>query len=266
VIGGILGVAGSFAPGPTGKAAAPAHPGWWDFVCDGDSEYERYERLQANSSAAVAGPVSVDFTSVDNRTSEEIKSDKARSECWRPLPAGGGGAGFQSDDTRTEASGWFFRFMPDQSSSGPAHITTLPPLVYNQGASNPKLPPSVQTTVSFFQAAGSDSKPIAQNALPVSACRAIDLQLTWWEEFKENTNKPLHRVQFVTFPLTVADPTYVQKIAAPSHGSITLLPICGGYASSGGPSTDLNESISNLLKEAQAVKEAQSKWAAPAKK
>jgi hypothetical protein len=42
--------------------------------------------------------------------------------------------------------------------------------------------------------------------------------------------------------------------------------VCGGYASSGAPSTDMADSINNFIKQVQAIKAAQTKWATPAKK
>jgi len=265
VIGGVIGAAGVFAPGATGKAAPIANAGWWDFACDGQTEYPRYMRLKDVGSATLSGPVTMDFTSVDNRTAQETTL-KAVPECWRPLPVSASG-GYQPEaqpESQAEASGWFYRFVPNQSP--PPRVTALPPMVYNvydaSGKTEVKLASALQPADDYFTAAGSSG----QDTFPVAACRAVDLQITWWQEFDANTGDPTHKVELVSFPLTVADPAYVQKIASPKQGAITLLPVCGGYASAGGPSTDLNDSISNLIKQVQAVKDAETKWATPAKK
>lgn len=207
----------------------------------------------------------MDFTSVDNRTAQE-KTSAAQPECWRPLPVNAS-VGYQPEaqpESESEASGWFYRFVPNQSP--PSRVTALPPLVYNvydaSGKTEVKLTSSLQLADDYFSAAGT----AAQDTFPVAACRSVDLQITWWQEFDANTKESKHKVELVSFPLTVADPAYVQKITSPKQGSITLLPICGGYASAGGPSTDFNDSISSLIKQIQAVKEAESKWATPAKK
>jgi hypothetical protein len=207
----------------------------------------------------------MDFTSVDNRTAQETTL-KAVPECWRPLPVSASG-GYQPEaqpESQAEASGWFYRFVPNQSP--PPRVTALPPMVYNvydaSGKTEVKLASALQPADDYFTAAGSSG----QDTFPVAACRAVDLQITWWQEFDANTGDPTHKVELVSFPLTVADPAYVQKIASPKQGAITLLPVCGGYASAGGPSTDLNDSISNLIKQVQAVKDAETKWATPAKK
>jgi hypothetical protein len=206
----------------------------------------------------------MDFTSVDNRTAQE-KTLGAVPGCWRPLPVSASG-GYQPEaqpESQAEASGWFYRFVPNQSP--PSRVTVLPPLVYNVSdasgkTDDVKLTSALQPADDYFSAAGS------RDTFPVAACRAVDLQITWWQEFDANTKEPIHKVELVSFPLTIADPAYVQKITSPKKGAITLLPVCGGYASAGGPSTDLNDSISNLIKQIQAVKDAESKWATPAKK
>jgi hypothetical protein len=261
-LGGIIGGIGAFAPGITGKAAPSANPGWWDVACDRDTEYKRYARLASDlkdpPNATLAGPLTLDFIPFAGHGSADI--------CWNSLPATTETGGMLSDDLSTEATGWFYRFVPDQEKNGPAHVTVVPPLVANRGADNPALPLAVKLATSYFQTVGSDSTTVGQQSFPVTACRAVDLQITWWQEFDANAKDATHKIQLVTFPLIVADPTYVQVIKAPTHGSITLLPVCGGYASSGAPSTDMADSINNFIKQVQAIKAAQTKWATPAKK
>ena len=187
------------------------------------------------------------------------------SICWNSLPAPSVTGVIQSDVVPTDATGWFYRFVPDQAETGPKHVTVVPPLIVNRGSDKPTLPEngSVLWAKSYF---GKETTTAGLKSFPVTACRAVDLQITWWQEFDANVQHPTHLVQLVTFPLIVADPSYVQAIKMPTHGSVTLLPVCGGYSSSGAPSTDMADSINNLIKQVQAIQAAQTKWATPPKK
>jgi hypothetical protein len=111
-------------------------------------------------------------------------------------------------------------------------------------------PSNIKATSEYFGNADWSNKVAT---FPVAACLAVELEITWWEAISEEKAAP----PYFYYPLVVADPSHVQAVSAPAQGSITVLPICGGYASSGAPSTALNDSISSLLKEVQAIRSAQ---------
>jgi hypothetical protein len=266
--GAIVGAAGTWLPGTTSRVGPLAHQDWWTFVCDGDKEYERYGRLQKQlkspASATLALPVTLDVALADDKTPDKPSSPS--DACWNSLPTNGGAQGNAPDDIATEATGWFYRFVPDQNTNGPKHLTLVPPVIINRGVDPPQLPVSIKPAHDYFTPSGSESVTKGKTSFPVSACRAVDLQITWWQEFDSNVKNLTHTIQFNSYSLIVADARYVQVIDAPTHGSMTLLPVCGGYSSSGTPSTDMADSISNLIKQVQAVKDAETKWATPAKK
>jgi hypothetical protein len=259
VIGGVVGMGGAVLSG-TGRSTTQ-NSGWWDAVCDGPTEYARYGRLNDVGTASLTGPITMDFKAIDDRTPKEIE-EKATPDCWRTVPAiaSGGYQPEQESNEQAAPSGWFYRFVENQSP--PKKVTKLPPLVYKDASGNVSAHLPLQLSKEYFTAAG--DKP--QDTFPVAACRAVDLQITWWQELELARSHPPHAIKLVTFSVTVADPAYVQRITSPAQGTITLLPVCGGYASPGGPSSDFSDSVNNLIKQVQAVKDAETKWATPAKK
>lgn len=98
------------------------------------------------------------------------------------------------------------------------------------------------------------------NEFPVSACRAVTLEITWWTALQDATNKGFRNPERLQIPITVADSQFVQKIKMPKNGTIIFLSPCGGYTSPGMPSPDLAITINALITQVKAVKDAQKSW------
>jgi hypothetical protein len=263
--GALLGGFGSLIRG--NSTGEPVTINWWELVCKDKSVnpgvYKDYTESQHDELNAKKFGISLSLpVTLDFELSHEVNLPETKplitEWCWMPLPAGGDSSATESNPDPSP-TGWFYRFVPDQDPSGPKHVTLVPPMVLNKGLAKPSLPDGVVEKNSFFSSADENK------FLPVSACRAADLEITWWSELEKHAMKAgsvaiTDQIGYHAFKLVVADPTYIQKVRLPTHGTITLAAICGGYAGVGTPSTDINDAITNALKQVQPIMDAQSKW------
>lgn len=96
---------------------------------------------------------------------------------------------------------------------------------------------------------------------PVSSCRDAIVQLIWWEAFMSDA-KP-----WISKPMRVADPRFVDPKPLPKAGAINFGPACGAtvsyqtYSGSG-----LSDDVSSFLKEIGSVKKAQDDYFSAKKK
>jgi hypothetical protein len=226
---------------PTANAPEPGAPpfSWTNLLCPSDTA-KRFS-FDKTFKQALLLPVTVDYPDVGSVSG---------SRCWSSLPASNPPGGLSPALHVATPTGWFYRFMP--ATALPPHTTRVPPVIVDGAA----LPSSIEPTSTYF-----DKPPKnwtdTRSSLPTSACRSVEFQLTYLEDMENATGQVGFKIY--STPLIVADPTFVQQIAAPSQGSITVLSVCGGYASSGGPSTAVSDSVGAFLKQIQAIRNAEKK-------
>jgi hypothetical protein len=224
-------------------------PEWYSLLCEDDllntmppvEDAKEWESLPVQ----LFLPVVLDY--------KPVKGNDFK-ECWRPLPNR-----YESptedlmhdQGTRpfVRLSGWFYRIKTDPS----AQKSLLPPVLPSYiGDKKEDLPQPFQPREDYFLS--SDS----QSTFPVSACRSVVLEITWWEELKSWVNGSKAYVK--RYPVMVADSNYVQVVHLPDKGTVSLLPVCGGYENSTSTSSVSTELVDEAIKQAKAVKEAQEKW------
>lgn len=150
----------------------------------------------------------------DNTERLQVATGKRSQGCWEMFP--------QNDGSYSNR-GWFYRIV---DVPPPAPPVAFPP---THLAGNPIEPPFIARSRLI---AGS------HNFLAVPACRAVKLQITWWENFDTKTF-PLMPGKYTEYPLSIADTNVLQMLSVTkSERKISLLG-CGGYATAvKGPSQD----------------------------
>lgn len=179
----------------------------------------------------------------------DYKNGSSLSPCWHPLPNSSGEAvkaAMLNPKDPPPLSGWFYHIVEGKSTSE-SNNSNLPPVLPTDLG---KLYAPFQTREEYF------SNTEQQETFPVSACRSVEVQITWWEMLNTNGNQ----VRYYKYPVTVADFNYVQAVHLPKNGSVYLLPVCGGYASSTQSSSSIGDVIDAIVKQVQAVKDAQTKY------
>jgi hypothetical protein len=231
-------------PPPTGGAEKIA-PGGAGVVCQKDqSTFSSAAAAQSSLALRLMLPVTIDVDAIQDGTPKNL-------DCWKVMPTG--------DNAQSPPpSQWFYRVIPDKS---PAHTPTkVPPvltdLTKTSDFKDTDGSPIFETVDTYFSA---DSKgwSAPTETFPVSACRTAHLQITHLSELISATDPNAVRSQ--QYDLVVADPGYVQVVRAPTQGSVTVLPLCGGYASAGAPGTPFSDSMNALLQAVQKIKSGQSK-------
>ena len=267
-IGGPWGAAiGGLLAGVGAAISASMRAEEWKYendVCQEDIQSlkpEEFKGLVSNLKA-----VNVDPPQLFLPIALDYKTSKNETKCWHPLP--------NLSDKALDAvinnriglpplSGWFYRIVAvdpksDSSKLPPILPTALPHLENSQ-----KTDPPFQYRIKYFEQErekylGVFNIANYQETFPVSACRSVELQITWWEMLKYR--KPNDEAKHYKYPMMVANSEYVQAIRLPKNGTVNLLPVCGGYASPTQSSSSLGEVIDAVVKQAQAVKEAQAKY------
>jgi outer membrane lipoprotein SlyB len=245
VIGGLIGVAGGVIPAVVHLEKLKL-PEWCEKnVCKEDIELDsaRFTKLKpADKNIQLYLPVTLPY-----------ETDNSETQCWHPLPNRSSDAlhaaimaSSKGEPIVPPLSGWFYRIVavdpdPKQSKFPPVLKTDLKQL------EKPVSP--FQTSEEYFRITG------YRETFPVSACRSIEVQITWWEMLQGND-----KVKYYKYPMMVADSKYVQAVRLPQNGTVYLLPVCGGYESPTQSSSSLGDLIDAVVKQAQAIKDAQSKY------
>jgi len=250
VVGGLLGAVEGFLAPTKPPTKAKGEWKYGDDVCQEDMQPDTKEfkkRVHELKSADDEPPQLFLPVALPYKTSA------SESICWHPLPNRSDKAqdAAMEDPPKDLLSGWFYRIVavdpkPDESKLPPILPTELP------SAEGEKLKPPFQKRGEYFGIAGS------QETFPVSACRSVELQITWWEMLMYR--KPDKEAMHYKYTMMVADSDYVQAIRLPQSGTVYLLPACGGYASPTQSSSSLGDLIDAVVKQAQAVKDAQDKY------
>jgi hypothetical protein len=228
------------------KANIPKPP-WYKDVCEEDKKIDisRFEKF-SNKIPELYLPVTLDFES----------GKKSIKPCWHPLPNRSPAAIKKAmDDPQSPEllSGWFYRIIMPSKSDKNSDKSVLPPVLPVDLKPGDKL----ISSISFQERDVFFSNTDNQEKFPVSACRSIELQITWWDlQNNAEFNDPL----WYGYQMTVADPDYVQVVRIPKNGTVYLLPVCGGYESPTQSSSSWGDLIDAVVKQTQAVKEAQDKY------
>lgn len=188
----------------------------------------------------------------------DYKTDVSLSKCWHLLP----NRSLEATDSAmlsfkgpTPLSGWFYRLVPsaDPDKEAIPGKKDLPPVLKTKKDPNQDIISPFQKREEYF------STDDVKNSFPISACRSVEVQITWWKEMP-NADGKTNTFHYFKAPVTVADSDYVQKVILPKNGTVNLLPVCGGYASPTQTSSSISELVDAVVKQAQAIKEAQSKY------
>jgi hypothetical protein len=192
-------------------------------------------------------PVTVDYPTVD-----------PVAGCWHALPDAPSAKASASTPPRSTANaGWFYRVLPTDTK--PAEAPAVPPILSMKTLQDP-LPTPFALADPYF----ADGQP--KTSFPVSACRSVAVELAWWQDIvgiKPAESLSVGAVSQVAKTLVVAaaDPNVVQLLDVSSGTSVTILS-CGGFAAPGAPSTAIADDISAVIKQAQAIKAAETPTAA----
>jgi hypothetical protein len=94
-----------------------------------------------------------------------------QTDCWTPLPT------FSSAQPRPLRPQWFYRIRPvDVGSKTIPNVTSdMPPVIQTK---NGDLGKAFNKTTDFF----SDKNKDQSGNFPTSACRAVEVDITWWQE------------------------------------------------------------------------------------
>lgn len=104
------------------------------------------------------------------------------------------------------------------------------------------------------------------NAFPTSACRAVEVDIAWWQELDKPAPadpSPAYAIndpaapKYKAFKITVADPRFVQLVNIQKGEVINFSPVCGAYATTTPSSTTTTDTISAFVQAASTVMKAQ---------
>lgn len=206
---------------------------WNKFLCESDQRLVREsEAPNTAQNAQLFLPVALDYGPA-----------AAEEGCWHLLPL----AKHNANAKKPILSGWVYRLHPISQQED---RRALPPVVspeWDNAHDDRKLSLPFMRTDDFFK----NNEELT--TFPVAACRRVELQITWWKHLQD---KP---APSINFPIMVNDSAYVQLIRLPKSGVVTILPTCGGYSSSTTSTFPANEVFDSIVKQAQAVKDAQDK-------
>lgn len=181
---------------------------------------------------------------------------KDASDCWHPFPSSGKIPAKGRATGRVSLNGWFYRIQPVKDDKLSDSI--IPPVAsqtnVTQMTSGDNKPSVFMKREDYFKNTSGEKETESKDTFPVSACREIEVQFAWWETVRGDSPVIAH------LKLMVADSNYIQPVRIPKAGSIFLLPICGGFASPTVASSASSELIDALVKQAQTVKDAQTKY------
>jgi hypothetical protein len=212
-------------------------------ACPKDKVYVKDLKTLMGKSAELYLPLTI---------SKGIPDKPDEQKCWHPLPNRSPKAedAMENHDKRT-LSGWFYRILVRETPD-----IKFPPVLPDNLDS---ISPPFQKNSDYFATTDPETFTKDKTTFPVSACRAVELQITWWEKLDEAV-KANAEPKLFKYSLMVADSNYVQVIRLPKEGSILLLPVCGGYASPKPTSSSAGEVFNAVVQQAQAIKAAQEKY------
>jgi hypothetical protein len=231
--GGVFGLVASLV---TAQAApGRAQTVWTDLLCRTELEVVNKSNppRAVEADAQLLLPVAVEYGSAD-----------AENDCWHLLPL----AKQDVSAAKPDLSGWVYRFQPTIKEEVKF---ALPPVVTPEWDSmhgNGKLRPPFVSREEYFR----DEEE--RTTFPISACRRIEVQITWWQRLE------LNQIPANIYSVMVADSAYIHPVRLPKSGVVTVLPACGGFSSSTATSSSSNELIDAIIKQAQAVKAAQDSY------
>jgi hypothetical protein len=146
--------------------------------------------------------------------------------CWHALPgAPSAKASTSAPAPSTANTGWFYRVLPTDAK--PAKVSAVPPVLASKSLQAPLPTPFA---VAWWQ----DIAHIKPETLTLAAVDKVAKTLV----------------------VAAADPRVVQLFTVSSGTTVTLLN-CGGFATPGAASTAVSDDISAVIKQAQAIKAAE---------
>jgi hypothetical protein len=123
-----------------------------------------------------------------------------------------------------------------------------------KAAVDPTKPPAgAVATTDYFANTGSHSD------FPYSSCRNVVIQITWWEELQNGSQKTL------TYDTVIADPAYVFVANLNKGGAINFKPDCGANVSMDADNS-LSADISAIVSNTTSVYKAEQTWSSSQKK
>ncbi|MBX9657232.1 MAG: hypothetical protein K2X00_01605 [Nitrospiraceae bacterium] len=228
--GGAIGALSTLPMGGSVPLNEEGLAGWKTKLCANDRK-----TFEASEAVAPAEKVAQLFLPA----ALEYGSNPADFECWRLMP--------NARPQDLGLTGWVYRFQPiDQDESK----SLMPPIVtpeWDTQHGDKRLRTPFVRREDYF------TEGREKTTFPISACRRVEVQIAWWEGLKNQTMK------ISKYKVVVADSDYVQPVRLPKSGQVTLLATCGGYSTSTISSLPSTELIDEVVKQAQAVKEAQNK-------
>lgn len=213
------------------------------FLCNGESTDSGPD---ANYAHALLLPVALDL---DRSLPQEPKTGTTLG-CWHRFP---------KSDSNYVNRGWFYRLLEDPSPTPP--IKQAPPVYYvdragksqgkgitNISATLPTLPPSE-----------------SQAYVPVSACHAVVLEITWWTEaavagaFVMPDNFDVTHA--VRYHVVIADPHLIQQMTVGKGPRTIAYDANCGATATGAPAPNDGEANSQaVIKGVQDIRKAQQDW------
>lgn len=148
-------------------------------------------------------PVSLRDNTTQQAPAKKIGGHLER--CWEMFP---------QNDLANSNRGWFYRIVDAKRSPSPI---AFPPTFYANDEIRPPFVARRQLTL------------MSQVYFAVPACRAVTLQLTWWENLYDQKYAP-DKESLKQYPVAIADAEVMQMLnLSKSERTISLLS-CGGYA------------------------------------
>lgn len=163
---------------------------------------------------------------------DAMKVDDNKKDCWHLLPDNPL-IKDNSQKKNQKGNGWLYRVVLGEEPFG------------------------AQSPSEYFPK-GNKSEAQTRHDFPFTACQKAELQLVWWQTVEDGKI-----TQYASFPITVANPNYIQVVPLPRAGTITLGTVCGAnvsYTTYSGPSAadDVDAAIT-AIKNVKAAQDAYNK-------
>jgi hypothetical protein len=175
--------------------------------------------------------------------------------CWHPLPnnlRGYTDALGQAKRPPQAGDGWFYRIVRVDDDTA-----------FTDPETGIKPAKTVPTNVNDMNQHGND--------FPVSACRKVIVQITWWQNLSNYVNgmPTPSPIEALNYKAEIADPGNIAYVTLPRSGSINFKLVCGAYMSNNFTGPPLGTLATDVTAQVTAAVKAQpsaSSKPAPAKK
>jgi hypothetical protein len=156
---------------------------------------------EVNDEGNINKPSSINLTlPVVIGLSDAMKVDDDKKDCWHLLPNNP----LIKDNPQgknQKGNGWLYRVVLGEEPFG------------------------AQSPSQYFPK-DNKSEVRTRHDFPFTACQKAELQIVWWNNI--NNGKV---TQYASFPITIANPNYIQVVPLPKAGSINFGTVCGAYVS-----------------------------------